>query len=152
MATFSYAYYIPVYDVVTGLPVPNRSDGVLVDSSGQAVQAKTLAGVNTSLKTGPTGLLEPFQAPIERGRARFGAVEVGILSDEAMDASARATAAQVAAEAAQVAAEACIAKAFPVSNVGLDPDGTPYVSDEPVANGGVLVINQDGSVDAVFPY
>ena len=152
MTTYVYSSYIPVYSVTTGTWVTNRVDGVLLNETGQVVAAQTLNGVETSLKVGPTGVLEPFQAPIARGMAKFGDVIVGVLSDFSMDGAVNAALAQSAALDAQVAAEACIAKAFPISNVGIDPDGTPYVSDEPVANGGVLVINQDGSVDAVFPY
>ena len=152
MTTYVYSSYIPVYSVTTGTWVTNRVDGVLLNESGQVVAAQTLNGVETSLKVGPTGVLEPFQAPIARGMAKFGDVIVGVLSDFSMDGAANASAAQSAAVEAQAAAEACIAKAFPVSNVGIDPDGTPYVSDEPVAQGGTFVINLDGSVDAVFLY
>ena len=64
MTTYVYSSYIPVYSVTTGTWVTNRVDGVLMGEDSQVVAAQTLNGVETSLKVGPTGVLEPFQAPI----------------------------------------------------------------------------------------
>lgn len=155
MSTYHYSSghvaIIPTTDAVA----ENRTDGVLLTPTGTAHQALSWVGTPISfLTTGPAGIVQPFTAEdLPWGYVEFGnGARAKCYSDELMNALTEATAARSAAEAAQAAAEACIAKAFPISNVGIDPDGTPYVSDEPVANGGVLVINQDGSVDAVFPY
>lgn len=144
-----YQYPVGYVVVVPGTDdiAENRADGVLYDLDGNPVQAYSLDGIPLAyLSSGPKGLLEPFTADIAVGRVSF--------SDGAMANvySVENMLAVTEARAAQAAAEAAMARAFPVSNVGLDPDGVPYVSTEPVAIGGTFVINQDGSVDAVFPY
>ncbi len=144
-------YHYPVGYVViipgTDEVAENRADGLLHDLDGNAVPAYSLDGIELAhLSSGPKGLLEPFTASIAVGRVSFGdGAMANVYSVEVMNALPQA-------QAAQAAAEAAMARAFPVSNVGLDPDGVPYVSTEPVAVGGTFVINQDGSVDAVFPY
>ena len=157
MTTYHYTHPFLVWDRDTGQPLVNATGGLaytLADPPVEVTVTNLATGVPvTGLVTGDEGILGPeFTSDNSVLLVMFGAVGSTVRSDEQSLALEQATAAQAAAEAAQAAAEAAEAKAFPVTYVGLDPDGTVWVSDEPVVNGGTLVLNQDGTIDAVFPY
>lgn len=153
MADYTYTFPWIAIDH-TGAPMANLSGGEFLDADLNPVAVTTLAGVTTTIQTGPYGRISPIIASVRRGVVRFGGPEgpaTGIISDEAMTAGDDAIQARIDAQAARAAAEAVISIAAPVSHIGLGSDGVPFYSDDIVENGGVIVRNQDGTFDAVFP-
>ena len=151
MADFAVTFPWVLVDRLTGVPVANATGGVLLDESRNPVETYSTAGVLTALRTGATGMLEPFSTTISFGVAKFGSYETLIISDRGMRSLDEATAAKAAALAAQTAAELAVTKAAAVSNIYLGPDGSVYYSDEVVANGGGILAQQGDRIFAVFP-
>lgn len=152
MSSYGYTFPWVVIDRVTNELSASRSDGVLVDpDTGQVVQTVDGNGAATPLRTGPYGVLAPFYADIRVGVARFGETETLVISDRGLNALDEADRALEEASAARAAVDAIAATATTVRYVGQDPDGRIWVSSTPVLDGGLMVIEDDGRVAALFP-
>lgn len=133
-----YHFTLPwvVLDHTTGVTVPNRSDGVLLDRNGVQVETTTPYGVPTRISTSPAGTTAAFMAPIPAGRVRFGKVDAPVWADENMDAAERAEAAQAAAQQVLDTVTSIAQNATEVTYFGRTPEGDVYVSPVPIVTGG----------------
>lgn len=152
MSTYHYTLPFVVLDAATGAPVPNRTDGVLLDADGNEVPTTTPFGVPTRLSTSPVGTTAPFLAPIPAGRVRFGTTDAAVFADENFTAAERA--AQSAALAQEVLDKVTWIgqNASEVTWLYRTPDGSVMVSDTPVITGGGKPrVTADGDVVVTFP-
>ena len=149
-----YHYTLPflVLDSVTGVPVPNRTDGVLLDGDGNEVATTTPYGVPTRVTTSPVGTTAPFLASIPAGRVRFGTVDVAVWADENFTAAERAEQAAALAQQTLDKVTWIGENASEVTYLYRSPDGSVMVSDTPVITGGGKPrVTADGDVFVTFP-
>ena len=151
-----YHFTLPwvVLDHTTGVTVPNRTDGILLDRDGAQVETTTPYGVPTRISTSPAGTTAAFLAPIPAGRVRFGNVDAAVFADENMDAAERAEAAAASAQAVVEKVQWIGENAAEVSYFRRDPNGDVWVTEFPVidaASAGKPRVTTDGDVIITFP-
>ena len=149
-----YHYTLPflVLDSVTGAPVPNRTDGVLLDGDGNEVATTTPYGVPTRVTTSPVGTTAPFLATIPAGRVRFGNVDAAVWADENFTAAERAEASAALAQQVLEKVTWIGENASEVTYLYRAPDGSVMVSDTPVVTGGGRPrVTAEGDVIVTFP-
>ena len=152
MAAFGYSFPWVVVDRATNQLAADRNDGALLDpTTRQPVPTFDQLGVQGPLRTGPYGVLRNFTSDLQYGIARFGETETLVISDRGLNALDEADQALAQAAAARAAVDAIAATATTVRYVGQDPDGRIWVSSTPVLDGGLMVIEDDGRVAALFP-
>ena len=149
-----YHYTLPflVLDSVTGAPVPNRTDGVLLDRDDNEIPVTTPFGVPTRVATSPVGTTAPFLAGIPAGRVRFGTADTAVWADENF------TAAQSAEQSAALA-QSVLDKMTWIGNNATEVTwmyrtdaGDVFVSETPILTGGGKPrITPEGDVYVTFP-
>ena len=150
-----YHYTLPflVLDSVTGVPVPGRTDGVLLDGDGNEVATTTPYGVPTRVTTSPVGTTAPFLANIPAGRVRFGTVDTAVWADENFTAAERAEQAAALAQQTLDKVTWIGEHASEVSYFRRDANGDVWVTELPVINpadAGRARVTNDGDVIISF--
>lgn len=151
MATFAFKFPQLVFEAYSREPARWREDGKLLDSDGVEVPTTDLNGVPGPLRTGSTGVIAAFKAPVDAGTAVFGQTTATlVVSDEWIMLRDRVDDIVQAANLAVENANSALAKATPVTYVGREPDGRLYVSMVPIEYGGTPIW-EGGRLAFVFP-